>query len=1035
MSTHAHNPTFWKRKLAAYLHDPPEKVYDFGEHHHNRARIHAESFGVAGLWESLTRHPDWSAAAADRFIFPSGQKLGENIGDRTCPCFVHPLLGRGTSAPHYCSLPSAEISYPPQEDAETWLSHIRPDWQSEDPQILFLRVWRYWSWHAAAHHRGEGRGAELLHYLPADTRAPDATIWHHCAIVSAFEATRPGDDPKVPLKPAFLVFQVGPVQEFIAQARSTRDLWSGSYLLSWLTMHAIKAVADKYGPDAIIFPSLKGQPLYDFLEHRLGHSPHENEVLVPCIPNRFLALVPEDIDVTAVETAFRTEWDLIAKECLQWLKERELPFDSAHETRYWQQVKHHWHISWQLWPWQNVTDTLAAFKLLPMGRNNPIHLAKIIAEAIPAIHRDERCYRGGQLDPGWAWSAHYHLCQHALDARRAVRDFHGLQTDPRHKPGHRDALSGREEAVVQADALEKTIRKNDELRHFFRHLEPLGAANLIKRVWHKAYLARLNEVNGKGHLSPLKRARTAFDSVPSVAAGEWIEELRKRLNTEQELWQGVIDLSGKLASVSGLLHGMSVPRPIDPNTSQKESTWLEEVEPELFTDRFWANPDNFEPGAAGAPETKRAAAAVSEFKNRFKLGEPPSYYAVLAFDGDQIGKWLSGEKSPAVESVISPGAAAYFAEKMLSAMTEQERAEFAKRLQHANLDLRKPKGWESHWPPASPEDWIKAWLASPRPISPSWHLQFSEALANFSLYAARRIVEEVHHGQLIYSGGDDVLAMLPAENAIVCATDLRAAFQGRYADMSPECKKLFREEAPEGFLWLASPKKGEPTWPLLVPGPRITVSVGLAIGHVREPLQDMVAEAQAAEKRAKAPPLVNHFDRNQNAMSWVSNEGWGRNALAVTLFKRSGEIVHWGARFDSNAFSLLQYFQAHYRNGNGNQGTPAPISHRFPYRLAELLSKYGAKNQIGEKLWDVAMREIEFVIDRHTISEKEAQLAGLKFSRSELYNYCKKYLADLRNFTWEPAPGEPPVPAPRPLSEFINLFLVEAFISRQLDES
>jgi hypothetical protein len=31
-----------------------------------------------------------------------------------------------------------------------------------------------------------------------------------------------------------LKLQIGPVQDFIAQARSTRDLWSGSYLLSWL---------------------------------------------------------------------------------------------------------------------------------------------------------------------------------------------------------------------------------------------------------------------------------------------------------------------------------------------------------------------------------------------------------------------------------------------------------------------------------------------------------------------------------------------------------------------------------------------------------------------------------------------------------------------------------------------------------------------------------------------------------------------------------------------------------------------------------
>jgi len=33
---------------------------------------------------------------------------------------------------------------------------------------------------------------------------------------------------------ALLKFQIGPVQEFIAQARSTRDLWSGSFLISWM---------------------------------------------------------------------------------------------------------------------------------------------------------------------------------------------------------------------------------------------------------------------------------------------------------------------------------------------------------------------------------------------------------------------------------------------------------------------------------------------------------------------------------------------------------------------------------------------------------------------------------------------------------------------------------------------------------------------------------------------------------------------------------------------------------------------------------
>ena len=46
-------------------------------------------------------------------------------------------------------------------------------------------------------------------------------------------------------------FSVGPVQAFVAQARRTGDFWGGSYLLSFLTAHAIRGalgVAAKVSP-------------------------------------------------------------------------------------------------------------------------------------------------------------------------------------------------------------------------------------------------------------------------------------------------------------------------------------------------------------------------------------------------------------------------------------------------------------------------------------------------------------------------------------------------------------------------------------------------------------------------------------------------------------------------------------------------------------------------------------------------------------------------------------------------------------------
>src|SRR5438132_1646723 len=50
-----------------------------------------------------------------------------------------------------------------------------------------------------------------------------------------------------------LAIAVGPVQEFIAAARRTRDLWFGSYLLSRISKAVAKSVRD--GDGTLIFPA------------------------------------------------------------------------------------------------------------------------------------------------------------------------------------------------------------------------------------------------------------------------------------------------------------------------------------------------------------------------------------------------------------------------------------------------------------------------------------------------------------------------------------------------------------------------------------------------------------------------------------------------------------------------------------------------------------------------------------------------------------------------------------------------------------
>jgi hypothetical protein len=266
------------------------------------------------------------------------------------------------------------------------------------------------------------------------------------------------------------------------------------------------------------------------------------------------------------------------------------------------------------------------------------------------------------------------------------------------------------------------------------------------------------------------------------------------------------------------------------------------------------------------------------------------YFAVLAFDGDQIGKWISGEKTPPFNSQL--------ADYWDSTHTERQGM-----LEYFERD---PK--------------FAAFLANSRPLSPSYHLQFSEALGNFAIHCAAAIVEG-HDGRLIYCGGDDVLAVIPASKALECAADLNRAFTGEAPSKSRQPRLNLSNSSREGivgmkstgFLTSALMQSDDQTpIPFVVPGPGASASVGIAIAHVKAPLQDVVRAAHAAEKRAK------------NAL--------GRSAVAISLFKRSGEITHWGTKWKSGGLNLYDAIASALNSEK--------LSSKFPHRLCQLLEPY-----------------------------------------------------------------------------------------------
>ncbi|WP_377295389.1 type III-B CRISPR-associated protein Cas10/Cmr2 [Rhizobium sp. SG2393] len=106
-----------------------------------------------------------------------------------------------------------------------------------------------------------------------------------------------------------LHFSLGPVQGFIADARRTRDLWAGSFLLSWLSGKAMEALIAKGG--TIIFPDIAGDDIFRAICASSSGKKVPEAPFVGSLPNRFKADVSAvsgdagKICVSAIENAWK----------------------------------------------------------------------------------------------------------------------------------------------------------------------------------------------------------------------------------------------------------------------------------------------------------------------------------------------------------------------------------------------------------------------------------------------------------------------------------------------------------------------------------------------------------------------------------------------------------------------------------------------------------------------------------------------------------------------------------------------------------
>lgn len=186
--------------------------------------------------------------------------------------------------------------------------------------------------------------------------------------------------------------------------------------------------------------------------------------------------------------------------------------------------------------------------------------------------------------------------------------------------------------------------------------------------------------------------------------------------------------------------------------------------------------------------------------------------------------------------------------------------------------------------------------------------------AELSLFAKNviKIVEIQHKGSLIYSGGDDVLAFVPLHTVLGCAKELADLF----------AQKLDR------FKIIENGRTYSPT-----------LSVGIAVAHHLEPLEDALELARKAEKAAKA------ID--------------GKNALAVIVDKRSGISRTLKGRWGTIDKRLNQFVKWHIAD---------KIPDGAAYQLRDLANRLEVSEDIADK---AILNKIKIVEAKRILKRKK----------------------------------------------------------------
>ncbi|MCW3135642.1 MAG: type III-B CRISPR-associated protein Cas10/Cmr2 [Canidatus Methanoxibalbensis ujae] len=810
---------FWQDKIKAFLHDPPDKALILFHKSHEKK--------VADIWENIgliedakrlkdfiekgksmreafpeIHNADVIASSMQRLNIPKDYRMdyAGSCGTHICfrgtlkPVFKHTLSGAVEDFKEVKDF-IATYGYEKALKEYGFKPNVVKNFLSENWKKTYFLLWRFLS-----------DQYDLV--LPADTRIPDHSILDHFDVTSAIFSLEGGS--------CLFAVKIPAVQEFIAHSRKLADLWASSHIFSTIIFEGIKVIVEELGPDIIIYPQLRGNPMVDLTEfcgengsfilhdegkklNVLSEDPKER-LHIANFPNTFLSFIPlpkasEMAD--EVEEKIKSKWEEMAEESKKLLKEEaKIPIDE------------------ELWDEQidNAIEITSAWLEFfnfdgfdDVKENIPDDLKERQEGWLNFIEEAERRYKRKSV--GHFYSLTYEILSAILMQKSGF--WNAWEEGP--VTGKKCLMCGRRNALLLRDengnykvwnGKDWTNTKNkNSYEPLLKERERLCAVCLVKRLYRDAF----RKIFEDAKLPP-------WESVSEIAARDFIENFSTH------------PILGKIMEKDIELIYEHEWGESEEKILEEKRNVIEELKKEL--EKSWKELKN---------EVKKSYEQLDE--------KPNKYYAILMMDGDRIGRMLSGETLPNLEEFIHP----VFKNKIL----EYERGE----------ELIKTK----------------------RILTPSHHIAISRAMKDFSLYVVPKIVKE-HKGFLVYSGGDDVLALFPADKVLDAASEIQKVFKEDFYEIEVNGKKR----------------------KVIGLGNKASMSAGIVFAHYKWPLYDAIEKVREAERKAK--------------------EKYGRNAFCMTFIKRSGEILTAGGKWDFVAD--LTYTAKAIVSGK--------ISHRFIYDFMDV---------------------------------------------------------------------------------------------------